>query len=751
MLGADALRAGTRALVGPVEAQAPAEARAVYNAVEQLVAAPDQASWQQAAPALDAALNALAARVGVSRDQLAKDALKKQLPAIPGLDGLVAPDGLHVDAALGPLSLHVDAPRLIASFDGATPPLVLGLQAPSSVGVSLGFPPFGGAGTLEYRQEPRARFAGALGLRLGVVDVRAFGVVEDAPGALAVALLLVARFTPGIQLGFGFALSAVGGLVCINREVDVDEIRRRIADGSAGDALFAGDPERNAPDVLRALETMFRPKPGAAVVGPTAQITWLDIPGAGMAFLEGSLAVLIEFPGPARIVLLGRLVVQVPPKDLPLLHLQIDALGILDFARSMLSIDASLVDSHALGVFTVSGDAAARLAWGERPYTLLSAGGFYPGFKPEPALERPLRRLGLALDSPVPGIYVRAEAYFAATSNTLQFGGRLEAGIKAGPVEAGGFVMLDALLQREPFRFTVDYAAGFSVSFADEDLGSITISGKITGPGPITITASFEFEVLFLEISWSDTFTIGSPAAVSRPTLTAASELERELRNVRNLTAPELRDPAVVLKPAQPPTDRALVAPTGTVIWSQETMPLATPLRRVRDVPLAGPDEANVELVDPSLAASTDDAHEWFSPASFLELSGADALNRPSFERLPAGLVIGFAQERATPPHSVPVEAIEYIRPEESSAAGAVNAFDKGFLEAVLGRSGEPTARTTEPTIVLLTEDWVVRGDGGSDAMRSETEAHEVAARTRSTRPIAAAAAVDTMSLAGIA
>lgn len=755
MMGSDALRAAIRALVSPVEAQAPAEVREVHVAVERLIAAPDQAAWQQAKPGVEAALDALAAKVGVSREQLARNALKKQLPAIPGLDAL--PDsaglGLHADVALGPLALRVDAPRLVTSFDGAAP-LDLGLQPPSSVGVSLGFPPFGGSGSLEYHREPRARFAGALGLRLGVVDVRAFGVVEDAPGALAVALLLVARFTPGIQLGFGFALSAVGGLVCVNRTIDVEEIRRRISDGSASEALFAGDPERNAPDVLRALETMFTPKAGAAVVGPTVQVTWLEITGTGMAFMEGSLAVLIEFPGPARIVLLGRLVVQVPPKELPLLHLQVDALGVLDFARSTLSVDASLVNSHALGIFTVSGDAAARLSWGERPYALLSVGGFYPGFKPEPALERPLRRLGLALDSPLPGIYVRAEAYFGATPNTLQFGGRLEAGIGAGPVEAGGFVQLDALLQRDPFRFAVDYAAGFSVSFAGEDLGSITISGRITGPGPITITASFEFEVLFLEISWSDTFTLGSAAAVGRPTLTAASELDRELRNLRNLHAPELADSAVVLRPASPPTDAALVAPTGRVVWAQTTMPLATPLRRIRDVPLGGPDEANVELADPSVASSVEPADEWFSPASFLELSGADALNRPSFERLRAGLAIRLATERGPQRHDVIVSALELVKPEEPPeppTLAAVHLFPGALLVAIGARSEEPAARMTDPRIRLQPEIWVVSGNGGGESMRSETEAHEVAARTRLTRPIAAVTANDRVSLAGLA
>lgn len=748
MIGADAVRAAIRALTSSVEAQAPAEARAVRDAVDRLVAAPDKAAWQLVAPQVDAALDALAAKVGVTRDQLAKNALKAQLPAIPGLDGLVGPGGLHADARLGPLALRVDAPRLVASFDGAGA-VDLGLQPPSSVGVSLGFKPFGGSGTLESRREPRPRFAGALGLRLGVVDARAFGVVEDEGTALAVALLLVARFVPGIQLSFGFALSAVGGLVCVNRGVNVDEVKRRLANGSAGDALFAGDPGRNAPDVLRALETMFNPKPGAAVVGPTAQITWLEITGTGVSFMEGDLAVLIEFPGPARIVLVGRLVIQVPPKELPLLNLQVDALGVLDFARSTLSVDASLVHSHALGVFTVSGDAAARLSWGERPYALISAGGFYPGFKPEPALDRPLRRLGLSLDSPLPGIYVRAEAYFAATPNTLQFGGRLEAGISAGPVKAGGFVALDALLQRDPFRFAVDYSAGFSVSFSGHDLGSISISGRITGPGPITITASFEFEVLFFDISWSDTFTLGSPAAVSRPSVTAASELERELKNPRNLHAPEIADAAVMLAPAAPTLDAALAAPTGRLVWTQTTMPLATPLRRVRDVPLPGADEANVELTDPSVAAEDLPAEEWFSPASFLELSGADALNRPSFERLQGGRALRLATERG-PAHPLTVQPKEFIRPADSSLPGVFHFFPAALLIAVSARSAEPTARTTDPRIRLVPETWLVRGHGGEDGARSETEAHEVAARTRLIRPIAAVSAKDRVSLAGL-
>ena len=95
----------------------------------------------------------------------------------------------------------------------------------------------------------------------------------------------------------------------------------------------------------------------------------------------------------------------------------------------LLSVDASLVDSGLLGIFTIYGDLAFRQCWGPQAYTVLSAGGFYPGFRPEPASIPPLRRLGFHLDSPVPGIDVRAEGYLAVTSNTVQLGGYLEAGI----------------------------------------------------------------------------------------------------------------------------------------------------------------------------------------------------------------------------------------------------------------------------------------------------------------------------------
>ena len=144
---------------------------------------------------------------------------------------------------------------------------------------------------------------------------------------------------------------------------------------------------------------------------------------------------LVELPGPQRIVIVGIARAGIPP----VLKLRVDVVGVIDFAQQLLSVDASLVDSGLLDIFTIYGDLAFRQSWGSPGYTVLSVGGFYPGFRPEPANIPPMRRLGFHLDLPVPGIDVRAEGYFAVTSNTVQLGGHFEAGHRGGRLRRARF------------------------------------------------------------------------------------------------------------------------------------------------------------------------------------------------------------------------------------------------------------------------------------------------------------------------
>ena len=172
------------------------------------------------------------------------------------------------------------------------------------------------------------------------------------------------------------------------------------------------------------------------------------------------------------------------------------------------------------------GDGAMRFSWGTTGYLVTTVGGFFPGFNPEPARLPAMRRVGLALDSPVPIIDIRAEGYFAITSNSLQFGGRLEVGISLG-LSAHGFVQVDAIVQFRPFHFDARVAAGFDVSAGGFSFASVTLSGSICGPGPIVIRGSLSIDVFLFSISWDETFTLGSGPADSLPSPPRLLERDR--------------------------------------------------------------------------------------------------------------------------------------------------------------------------------------------------------------------------------
>ena len=89
------------------------------------------------------------------------------------------------------------------------------------------------------------------------------------------------------------------------------------------------------------------------------------------------IGVILEFPDPVRIALLGRLHMALPDDDTALILIQIDILGTLDFGTKLLTIDGSLYDSHIL-VYELLGDMALRLSWGDSPDFAVSLGGFHP-------------------------------------------------------------------------------------------------------------------------------------------------------------------------------------------------------------------------------------------------------------------------------------------------------------------------------------------------------------------------------------
>ncbi len=100
--------------------------------------------------------------------------------------------------------------------------------------------------------------------------------------------------------------------------------------------------------------------------------------------------------------------------------LQVSFIGAIEFDKSRGWFFASLFDSRVLFI-TIDGEMGMLIAFGDDANFVLSVGGFHPRYSP-PALPFPTpQRIAIdILNTSVARI--RAEGYFAVTSNSVQFG-----------------------------------------------------------------------------------------------------------------------------------------------------------------------------------------------------------------------------------------------------------------------------------------------------------------------------------------
>src|SRR5439155_18364772 len=187
-------------------------------------------------------------------------------------------------------------------------------------------------------------------------------------------LLIVAVDLPPIQLGYGFTLNGVGGLLGVNRTMVVDALRNGVRDGSVNAILFPQDVVARAPQIISQLQTIFPPAEGRYVFGPMVKIGW-----GPNSILELSAGLVLELMAPIRLVILGRIQAALQDKKDTVLNLRLDIVGVVDFDKGEISVDASLVDSR-LVMFALTGDMALRVGWGPTKMFALAAGGFHPAF-----------------------------------------------------------------------------------------------------------------------------------------------------------------------------------------------------------------------------------------------------------------------------------------------------------------------------------------------------------------------------------
>ena len=362
-----------------------------------------------------------------------------------------------------------------------------------------------------------------------------------------------------------------------------------------------------------------------------------------------AVGVIVEFERdhrPSKAILLGSLLITIPKHE-SFLNVQVDAVGVLDFGRHTLEVDATIRRGTVMGLFKITGDGGVRSSWGDPPYMLATLGGFHPDFHPEPAVFPKLTRILITVDKDhLPkGVELSASAYMAITSNTIQFGAEFKASIKAGNWKIEGSIGGDALI-RMPFYFDVTIKGGVHVSYRGHNLIGVKFKGGLAGPSPLVLRGEVCVSLLFFDACWSDSYTLGDSGALPRPLITSlVPVLAAEMALVSNLTVVD-DDDGLVLLARQGQSDRVVLSPLGVVTWTQNRVPLGLAVAAVR-----GRQARRAAARRGTRLGGDPPFLDWFSPGSFLELSEAETLALPAFEQHQAGVVVSLG----APPRSTGV------------------------------------------------------------------------------------------------
>lgn len=349
------------------------------------------------------------------------------------------------------------------------------IKYPTGIGISIDATAVKGSGGIQWDEE-KQRFAGALELNvLEKFGVNAMLVFTTGKGTDPFSFMgaLSVSFNPGIQIGMGFSITSIGGSLGLNRGLDVDNLRSAVYDGSLSSILFVKDIKKDFDKVLANVDKYYPIIEEQMYVGLMAQITWGTI-------LSADFGLFIQAPSPVTVILAGIVKVRLAESAEKYLAINADFMGGIQFDKGIF-FDAHLFDSKIVGI-DIYGDMALRIYWGgETKGFILSIGGFHPQYKPESGFNLvDMKRVGMKLDFAV--VNMSLEAYFAITSNTVQFGAAFDMKIGWDGFGLTGNAAFNVLFQFKPFYFMADMSVGLAVKMGSFTLCSISLSFDLSGP-----------------------------------------------------------------------------------------------------------------------------------------------------------------------------------------------------------------------------------------------------------------------------
>jgi hypothetical protein len=543
----------------------------------------------------------------------------------------------------------------------------IGFKRPSGIGLTLDAGIATGGGYL-FADPHNHEFGGALELKFGKVIVKAIGLLTDADEGWSLLLLLYAQM-PAIQLGLGFTLNGVGGMVGVQRGVDTTKLALALKTKAFDDILFPENPVADAPRIINELRSFFPFSARSLTIGPMIDVGW-----GSPRVLFIRVAVLFQvndvFHRPlgawslARIVLVGQLRLELGPsktdKNATIVKLIVDILGFWDLQQKKYGFLAALRDSK-IATINVTGGLVVYGEYGDNSRFILAAGGFNPRFTDvPPEAKAAVDRLGAAFK--VGKFSLKLGGYFALTPGTIQAGFDVTLAASLGPVGVKGQLGFDVIVYRDPqTHFIADFRFSAAVTYSGHTLAGVSVSGTIEGPGAWHIKGKLTFSILWWDISKSFDERWGTlpPAAVTKTDVGAL--LAAEIMRAENWSTalPAASNAFVTLAPRQ--GDTAPVAhPFSPLTFSQTVVPLGLTLEKFGDTLIAGTNRFDITAVtvgDGPVAAPPM-VHEHFARGQFLNMTEEDKLTKRSFEEMSAG--VEFSSVAFHVPSSVLSSPMEY-------------------------------------------------------------------------------------------
>ena len=562
---------------------------------------------------------------------------------------------------LGPFAASIDRAGLVFDLEKISRGVdniadLATFAPPKGIGLSLDIAGVVKGGGYLFIDSERGEYAGALELKFLTFSIKAIGLIStkrpDGSEGWSLLLFVFGQFS--IHIAFGIFWTGLGGMIGLHHRSDVDALTAGMRTGALDDVLFPEDPIANAPRIINRYRTLFPIAENNFLIGPMLELSFSAPPivyvRIGFIFdirnaLGGDKPAALS-----KVILLGQLLAQLPPKDLgapAILKLLIDVVGYYDADTKFLLIRARLRDSF-VGIegfvkLDLAGELLLAMDFGSDPSFVLSAGGFHPRYTGLPArIPRDLDRMRVSFG--IGPVKLSVEVYFAITPNSVQAGQKTSLVADFGIAGIEASLSFDVLVYIAPrFFFVIDLEFKAKVKAFGETLMAVGVSATLSGPDQWRIRGEFSFSILWWDKSVSFDESWGEIEEGETETASLKEALLAEFNNPDNLAPEAPRGSSLVTLAPAGGTER-LAHPLGRLAVRQRAVPLGLRIDRLGTRKLVG----GAQSVTVETVALNDDPLETFEPAiesfargQYMELTDTEKLTGKVFEPFPAGVVVG--------------------------------------------------------------------------------------------------------------